>query len=136
MAAQLDTYAPLASPLPTPPEGEVFTDDQWETLLAIAGAFIPSLTKIQNRDSMLTQYNLPEDVYSEAEATLLSAIPKDADFSGEKADDSDPKYRIFEYLEEEACYLPGFKETLHRVFGHYVPEEGRKGIAFILTALK
>ena len=133
--AQLSTYQQLASPLPLLPDGELFTEDQWKTLLALTDTFIPSLTDIENRESFLTQLILPKDEYAKAQSTLVGAIPKDISF------DSDNEYPsreelVRKYLEESASDVAGLKESLHRTIACYVPEDGRKGIAFILSALK
>lgn len=132
MAGQLDKFAPLANPLPPPPDGEVFTEDQWATLLALADTYIQSITDASADENSLTHHGIPEEQYNKARDIGLVSIPNDAPFSSK--DEAEKSVRGF--FAESASSLPGFKETLKRVFGHYVHEEGRKGITFILTALK
>ena len=41
-----------------------------------------------------------------------------------------------EYLDETPSSYPEFKDTIKRMLSFYVREDGRKGLGFILSALK
>lgn len=123
--AQIEMLAPLACPLPPAPEGEVFTPEQWRTLLSIADAIIPSVSP-KSAANESDQLPIPEPEYTVAKDQIQSTT-----FAASVESNLASKY-----LGESASSIPGFKEALRRTFGHYVHEEGRKGITFILSALK
>ncbi len=123
-SAQVDVLAPLASPLPPPPEGEVLTQSQWTTLMAIADTIIPSL-EVSSASSSTTHFRIEASEYTVAVEKLKEAIPGDAEADLPRL-----------YLNENASSVPGYKELVHRTLGEYVREDGRKGIALILTALE
>lgn len=119
----LNLFAPLASPLPPPPSGEVLTESQWITLLAIGDTFIPSIET--SPDPSITKLSLPENEYTAAVSKL------------EKVQAANTGGGIIQkYLEENVSSMPGFKEALHRLLGEYLQADARKGIRAILTALE
>jgi len=96
----------LVAPLPPAPDGDVFTAEQWDLLLAICEVFIPALDT------------------SEANKTVFKFVRKDAD---EKI--------TSDYLAESVTALPTFKPALHRKMGHYVPASSLATLSFILSTL-
>lgn len=122
-ALALDVIAPLESPLPAPPEGEILTDSQWKTLMAIADTVLPSLVG----SSQASQETLSIDSaeYEKTVDSLEAQIPKTG-----KAD------LVRAYLEECPSKLPGFKQSLHRVIGEYLREDARKGLRVLLSVLE
>lgn len=106
-AQGLASLAPLASPLPPPPEGDVLAPDQWDTLLAILDAFL-----------------CPVAPASAAVTSLKSFLPAAV---GEED--------LVSYFDERPSAIPQFKTYLHRKLGHYLPPSDLKGLQFILNAL-
>ncbi|KAL1967422.1 hypothetical protein VTN77DRAFT_3207 [Rasamsonia byssochlamydoides] len=117
------TYTPLEAPLPPLPEADIFTELQWKTLLSLADTVIPSITS-QDAAKSPNQKTISTAEMESALATLKDAIegPDAGNLAGQ-------------YLEENASSIPQFKESLHRILGQYVPQEGKNGLGFILTAL-
>ena len=122
-STELNLLAPLDSPLPPPPEGDVLTASQWATLMAIADTIIPSLVVSSTPSSNNLSVSASE--YTTAIAKIKETLPADA------ADDIP-----HQYLQENASSTPGFKETLHRQLGEYVRQDALKGIRVILSALE
>lgn len=122
-STQLNLIAPLDTPLPPPPDGQVLSEPQWTTLMAIADTVIPSI-KVSSTLSNRSLCIAPAE-YASAHETITQRLPAQTD--------SDLTQR---YLEESASSLPGFKEVLQRTLGDYTREDARKGIRVILSALK
>lgn len=119
----MDSYVPLDVPTPPVPDAQVFTELQWKTLLSLADTVIPSIrTEATARpsDKVVTASQL-----NAAISTLASSIPG-----------PDSVQTATKYLEENASSNPQFRLTIQRLFSVYVPEEGKKGLSFILNALK
>ena len=120
---QLETIAPLASPLPPPLEGDVLTEAQWTTLMAIGDAVIPAIEAssessadtlaLQPPDCIRITGTLPETLLTRADKTLLH-----------------------EYLAERPSSMLGTKEHLHRTLSQYLKADARKGISLILSTLE
>ncbi|KAK2762316.1 hypothetical protein FQN54_001326 [Arachnomyces sp. PD_36] len=108
------TYTPVASPLPPPPNEDVFSPDQWSTLLAIGDTIIPSISTTTSS-------------YSSAKSFLLSSL--------EDPSSDDSSRLIDSYLAENPSSIPQFKDALKALFGRYIHNEGRKGLTLVLTAL-
>ncbi|KAL8836921.1 MAG: hypothetical protein Q9170_002720 [Blastenia crenularia] len=121
-STELNLIAPLDSPLPAVPEGEVLTQAQWTTFLAIADTFIPSIEVSSNPspDRLAVQ----SSEYALAVEKIKKALPAD----------SDPN-AAHKYLAEKASSAPGFRELIQRTFGDYMREDALKGIRVILSAL-
>ena len=103
-------FAPLASlaaPLPDPPEGDILTPEQWETLIAVCEPFVPAISSTPTDHEKLKSY-LPGD----ADTTMLD-----------------------EYFNDSLTTEPRFRKSLHRMFSFYVPKQGREGLTFILSSL-
>lgn len=120
---QLSLIAPLASPLPPPPEGEVLTQAQWTTLLAIGDAIIPSIGP--SNTTLPNTLALEATEYSSAISKIESTLPENAP--------SDIAHR---YLAESASATPGMRELLHRMLSDYVRTDARKGVCVVLSALE
>lgn len=122
-STELNLLAPLESPLPPPPEGEVLTKAQWETLMAVADTVIPSIevSSTPSRQKLTIQAS----DYAAATEQIQKSIPAAAG-----------KDVVQNYLLENASSIPGFKEAIHRLFGHYMREDAVKGIRVMLSALK
>ena len=122
-STELNLLAPLESPLPPPPEGEVLTATQWRTLMAIADAIIPSIevSATPSHDKL----SLQASDYANAIDQVKRYTPTSAD--GEAAQ---------RYLQESASSTPGFQESIHRQLSRYVREDGIKAIRVILSALE
>lgn len=119
----LKLIAPLESPVPPPPSGDVLTDSQWATLMAIADTVIPSIGDAsQPAPDRLS-------IESTEYATVVKKIEADITQS-EKADLAQ------KYLQESPSTLPGFKQFLHRVLADYMREDARKGLRIMLSALE
>ena len=122
-STELKLLAPLESPLPPPPEGEVLTAAQWRTLMAIADAIIPSIevSTTPSHDKLSVQAS----EYANAVERIKKNIPAS---SHENAAQN--------YLQESASSTPGFRDSVHRQLGHYVREDAIKAIRVILSALE
>ncbi|MCJ1400911.1 hypothetical protein MMC11_004122 [Xylographa trunciseda] len=119
---QMDIFAPLASPLPPLPEGEVLSPSQWVTLMAIGDTIIPAIDlSFPSSEKRL----VAEDEYDEAIGKIQSMIP-----AGNNVKDLAHKF-----LAESASTTPGLKQLLQRTFSDYIRPEARKGICIILSGL-
>ncbi len=123
-STQLNIFAPLASPLPPPPEGEILTPSQWTTLLAIADTIVPSI-EVSSPLNSTKHLRIEASEYTVAVEKLKNSISEDVDPAITRT-----------YLQENASSIPEFKQLVHRTLGNYVREDARKGIALILTALE
>jgi hypothetical protein len=122
---QPNILAPLAAPLPDPPAGEAFTSDQWLILMSLMDTVIPSIRRESTVKDDVKQLALP-DVQYNANVDRIRATLKTA-----------PDSEILdEYFDEKASDNPEFADLLKRSLIHYAPEDARKGLAFILSALK
>lgn len=124
MASQtLSHFKPLGSPTPPPPSGEVLTESQWKTLMAIGDTFIPSIER--SSDPSITKLSVPQNEYTVAVNSLEEVLVSKQEGG-----------KIQTYLEENASSTPGFKEALHRILGENLQEDARKVIRAILSALE
>ncbi|KAL8748650.1 MAG: hypothetical protein Q9184_007163 [Pyrenodesmia sp. 2 TL-2023] len=120
---QLNLIAPLDSPLPPVPTGDVLTDSQWKTLLAIADTIVPAVEASSTHS--LIKLSVQPSEYTSAVEQIQKAVPPDA-----------PSDAVQKYLAERAGSLPRFKELIQRQFGDYMREDALKGIRVILSTLK
>ena len=117
---ELSKLAPLAAPLAPAPEGDVFTPAQWKTLLALCDVFVPAIQaedcshdpslKVSNLDEAVAQYD-----------TLLQ--------------EGASKSLVETYLRDSFTNTTNIQEILRRKLIRYVPQNGRDGLSFILSAL-
>lgn len=117
--------APLETPLPDAPAEQFFTDDQWTTLMAIMDAIIPSIGRQAAAGSNPSQLTVSDVDYNMAAEDLKKNVT-----------DAPQGDSLERYLEEKPSDNPKFHELLQRSLIHYSPEDARKGLAFILSALK
>lgn len=115
--------APFESPLPSPPSGDVLTDSQWTTLMAIADTVIPSIS--DSSQSSSGGLSVEPTEYATAVKILNAKIP-----------DTGKGDLARTYLQESPSTLPGFKQFLQRVIGDYMREDARKGLRVLLSALE
>ena len=125
MASQqpLDIFAPLATPVAAPPEGEVLTESQWATLMAIGDAVVPS---IDGYGADASKSIILED-------TEYLKVVKELEVGrGSNVD----RQLIRSYLAERASQVPGLKDILQRTLALYIRPEAKKGIMVVLSALE
>ena len=120
---ELNLIAPLEMSLPPPPKGEVLTDSQWTTLLAIADAIIPCLQSPSQASH--------GDVVLDA-ATYSTTL----DRLKRQVKHGDANQVAGGFLSEYPSAVPEFRDVMHRLLGESLREESLKGIKVILSALK
>lgn len=120
---QLNIIAPLDTPLPPPPDGQLLTESQWTTLMAIADAVIPSI-EVSSTLSNSSLCLAPSE-YASAIDTITQRLPAH----------TDPNLTQ-RFLQENASSVPGFRELIHRTLGEFIREDARKGIRVMLSALE
>jgi hypothetical protein len=121
----MELLAPLASPLPDLPPGDPFTHEQWKTLMAIMDTVIPSIRTETTRSDKIHQLAVSDAQYKITVDQLQNALCKPP-----------TKERLDEYLDERPSANPQFQSLLKRYLGYYTPEDAKKGLSFILSALK
>ena len=120
---QLKFITPLDAPLPPPPDGEVLTEAQWTTLMAIADTIVPGIEV----SSTPSKHNLCVQASEYASAVEIIKRGIRADTCADLPNS---------YLHESPSYVPAFRESLRRILGDYVRKDARKGIRVILSALE
>lgn len=119
---ELGLIAPLESPLPPLAAGEVLTESQWTTLMAIGDTVIPSITASSALST--TKLSVQGSEYS-ASIDKLRELP------------AKPEAGLYrKYLEENASSIPGVREAIQRLLSDYMPEDARKGLRVVLSALE
>ena len=119
----LRLIVPLEAPLPPPPGGEALTLSQWTTLLAIADAMIPAISKSSGKSQ--EQLTLGSAEYDELVRRLSARIPDDS-----------PESIAHGFLAENPSSLPAFRDSLQRLFSDYMSNDALKGIRVILSTLE
>lgn len=122
---QIGALAPLAVPLPEAPGDQFFTDAQWVTLLAIMDTVIPSVHRESSAANGPSQLAVSDEEYNTAVRDLQENV-----FDAPQGEALDA------YLQEKPSDNPQFHELLKRTLIHYSKDDARKGLAFILSALK
>lgn len=125
MAHQMELLAPLANPLPDLPPGESFTEEQWSILMAIMDTVIPSIRRETTQSDKIQQLAVSDVQYNTAVDHLKKAV----------CDPPTSEY-LDEYLDERPSANPNFQSLLKRYLGQYAPDDAKKGLAFVLSALK
>lgn len=120
----MKTLAPLAAALPDPPAEGPYTEDNWRTLLAIMDTVIPSIRRETIATDRSTQLTISDVEYNQTVNYLKNNANEP---SSESLD---------EYFDERPSQNPKFQELLKRTFVFNVREDARKGLGFILAALK
>lgn len=121
----IEVVGHLPTLLPDGPTKDPFTEANWTTLLAIMDTVLPSIQKESTASSKQYQATVSDAEFNSALELLKENV----------VDAPDSK-SLAEYLDERPSKLPRFQELLRRTMGVYVPEDGRKGLGFILSALK
>ncbi|KAF2120283.1 hypothetical protein BDV96DRAFT_485921 [Lophiotrema nucula] len=123
MSLTTEPVSPKATPLPPIPSEDPLTSRQWQTLLAIADAIIPSIQPIAVAD---TRKSIPatDNEYSTAISTIRGLTP---------APDGEALAKT--YLEESASSNPAFRESLHRLLAMYLPQQSKKELTMVLNIL-
>jgi hypothetical protein len=116
-------YTPLDAPVPPVPAAEVFSEIQWQTLLALADTAIPSI-KAREEPHSSNDKLLPSSELEKAVSTLAANIPG-----------PDAKQIAVRYLEERPSANPQFRDAIQRLFADWVPSGATSGISLILNAL-
>jgi len=124
---QMEILAPLATPLPEPPEGEAFTSDQWLILMSIMDTVIPSIRRESAVSGGLPNLTISDEKYNATVMQLKKAV------AGPDAPDAES---LEKYLNEKPSDNADFQDLLKRSLVHFAREDARKGLAFILTTLK
>lgn len=122
-STQFNLIAPLDTPLPPPPGGQVLTESQWTTLMAIADAVIPSI-EVSSTLSNSSLCLAPSE-YASAVETITQRLPGQTD-----------PHLTQRFLQENASSVPGFRELVQRILGDNLREDARKGMRVILSALE
>lgn len=114
---------PLDAPIPPVPTAEVFSEKQWQTLLALADTVIPCIKAYDGSHSH-SYKAIPSSEMDEAVSTLAARIPT-----------PDARQVAKRYLEECPSTNPRFRDAVQRLFAEWVPTDGRNGISLILNGL-
>ena len=122
---QMELLAPLANPLPDLPPGDPFTEDQWKILMAIMDTIIPSIRRETTTSSKVEQLTVSDMQYNTVVDHLKNTVVNPP--TNENLD---------EYLDERPSANPRFQSLLKRYLSQYAPEDAKKGLSFMLSALK
>lgn len=122
---QKKLIAPMASPIPSGPEGEFFNADQWRTLLSIMDAIIPKVVRESVSGNLTNEDTVPDSDYNAAILHLKENVVNAPDGKSLEA-----------YLEERPSDMPDFEDILLRTLVQYSREDARKGLAGLCGALK
>jgi hypothetical protein len=122
---QTAQLAPLANPLPDAPAGEPFTSEQWTTLMSIMDTVIPSIRREAAPSNTLSHQSISDVQYNAIVGGLETTLAHPPD--GKSLDT---------FLDEKPSDNAEFQDLLKRSLLLYAREDARKGLAFILSALK
>lgn len=122
-STELKAFAPLAAALPPAKDGEVLTESQWTTLMAIADTVIPSIRA--STDQSLTHLGIQASEYTKSTDIIKRGIPSQQSADIARA-----------YLDECPGSIPAFKEHVQRLLADHLRDEAQKGISIILSALE
>lgn len=121
-----DLTAPLANPLPEGPDGNYFNEAQWTMMMSIMDAVIPSIRQeTATTDERSNVLSLPDVEYNTAVDRIKKTIV-DPSNSGV----------LDEYFRERPSENPRFQEMLKRTLNMFTKDDVKRGLAFILSALK
>ncbi len=124
-SSTMNIVGPLPTPLPAAPGVEPFSELNWRTLMAIMNTVIPSIHRQTKSSDEFKQLLIPDAEYNKVVGSIKRTV---AGVSDDQLLDV--------YFDENASSIPRFEELLRDTFNLYVREEGKKGMAFILSALK
>ncbi|TVY36428.1 Long-chain-alcohol oxidase [Lachnellula subtilissima] len=118
------TAQPLVTPLPDGPREEPLTAGQWTTIMAIMDTIIPSIRRDTTTNRTISQLAIADVEYNAAAGHIQKTIVNAPDSRS-----------LDQYLNEKASDIPSFQALLKRTLAHYTPEDSRKGLALVLSAL-
>jgi hypothetical protein len=133
MSAEDATFNVSDTPLPPPPQQHPLNPQQWSILSAIAAAVVPMLTRHDDDNDGASDrrqhhhhhhYPLRGPVYDAALHRIRTLASLDADETA------------LAYLRESPADHAMFKESIARMVAFHMTDDARKGMLFILTALK
>ncbi|RVX72691.1 hypothetical protein B0A52_04089 [Exophiala mesophila] len=114
------SLASLPSPLPEAPPGQVYTDEQWQTLFSILEVFVPDISTSHQDPAA----SIPPAQYDAARREVLRYAPPSS--SPDLAD---------AFLSEKLLSNPAFIAYVKRKFQIWVPPNDAKALGFILSSL-
>lgn len=122
MAASQGVFEPTEAPLSPLPEQDPLTPAQWQTLLALADAVIPSIKPASAESLSDRDVSVDGGKYEKACVELWR---------------EDMDHDLAEtYLLEAASNNQGFKDGLYRLFALYMPQDARNQLLTVLNILK
>ncbi|KAI9675775.1 MAG: hypothetical protein M1817_001142 [Caeruleum heppii] len=120
---QLDMISPVATVLPDPPEDQVFTDEQWQTLLAIADTVVCNIRRSSEAHSS-SQLALADAEYDQYVSEIRNSVT------------SPPDQAVLEqFLTESPTTTEAFRRELHRTLACHVRADAKKGVSLILSTI-
>lgn len=117
--------APLPALLPDGPFKDPFTPAQWDILLALMDTIIPSIQRGPTKVQKATHLVVADAEYDNSIRVVKKVV------AGNPDDEA-----LDKYFNEKASDSPQFQALLKRALGQDIPEESRKGLAFVLSTLK
>ncbi|MBE7181885.1 MAG: hypothetical protein INR71_11885, partial [Terriglobus roseus] len=118
-----DKVEPTASPLPPAPEVDPLSPSQWRTLMAFADAVIPDIAP-KATAKQYKQLAIGDNEYS----TVLSHLEEQCLEGGAEG-------LAKEYLAETPSKNPKFKESVYRFVGLHIPEDVKRQLTLVFSAL-
>ncbi len=116
----------VPTPFPALPPDEPLTAAQWDMLMAVMDTIIPAV----QREEVSASLSSSTFVISNAEYTAA------VNHLQTTLSNPPTKNELDEYLKEKPSESAEFKDLLKRQLVSYTREDRRKGLAFILSALK
>jgi hypothetical protein len=86
---------------------------------------IPSIRRETTTSDTANQLSITDVQYNAAASHLRETVVNPPDSES-----------LDEYLDEKASDNPRFQALLKRTFAHFTPEESRKGLSFVMSALE
>jgi hypothetical protein len=126
-STSINVVAPRAAPLPDAPTENYFTEVQWTTLMAIMDTVVPC---IKRESAFSAPPNLSEDTVPDM---ICNALTDNLQRSTVDAPNS---AQLDQYLAEKPSDNPEFQVLVKRTLMQYSREDARKGLSFLLTAMK
>lgn len=105
------------------PDG--FTEANWQMLMAIMDTVIPSIQKESVSAKGLNDRTVSDREYDGAIAQIKEEVVGVSD---------DQLLEV--YFNEKASSIPQFQELLRETVSKHVREDAKKGLAFVMSALK
>ncbi|RDW84724.1 long chain fatty alcohol oxidase-like protein [Coleophoma cylindrospora] len=119
----MEVLAPLPNPLPEGPE-QFFNETQWAMLMAIMDTVIPDVRRETQATDNFSHATVPDVKYNSAVDHITSNVVNPP---GSQSLD--------EYFSEKPSDNPRFQELLKRTLVSGSPEDSKKALSFVLSAL-